>query len=130
MNDPAPFRLSLPQARALKLGVAVSTALAVLLFVAGFVYALETGDARHITNATLAGSVLLALLGLGLYIRRALGLAHQRQMTALAWLTDPHTTPDQEAEPAAELAAEPAADQGTEIPAPRPSADRRAVPGG
>lgn len=108
MYDPAPFRLSLPQARALKVGVITCVVLAGLAFVSGTIYALAYGDWRHLGNATLAGSVLLALLGLGLYIRRALGLAHQRQLNTIAWLVDPHT-----------------GDQapGAEIPSPRPSVD-------
>jgi hypothetical protein len=117
MYDPAPFRLSLPQARALKVGVITCTVLAGLAFVSGTIYALAYGDWRHLGNATLAGSVLLGLLGLGLYIRRALALAHQRQLTTIAWLVDPHT---------GELSSD-VVDQAhapdAEIPSPRPSAD-------
>lgn len=115
MYDPAPFRLSLPQARALKVGVITCTLLAGLAFIAGSIYAIAYGDWRHLANATLAGSVLLALLGLGLYIRRALGLAHQRQLTTIAWLVDPHT---------GELPPDSGdVDQAPEIPSPRPSVD-------
>lgn len=113
MNDPAPFRLSLSQARRLKVGYAVCAALAALLYACGLAHAFMTGDARHIANASLAGSVLLALLGLGLYMRRSLALSHQRQLNALAWLTDPHTRPEPLDVP--ELDAE--------IPGPRPSVD-------
>jgi hypothetical protein len=109
MYDPAPFRLSLPQARVLKVGVITCTVLAGLAFVAGTIYAVAYGDWRHLGNATLAGSVLLGLLGLGLYIRRALGLAHQRQLNTIAWLVDPHTGE--------------APAPGAEIPSPRPSVD-------
>lgn len=117
MYDPAPFRLSLPQARALKVGVVTCSSLAVGAFAASIAYAIVTGDTRHLGNATLAGSVLFALLALGLYIRRALGLAHQRQLTTIAWLVDPHTgelSPD---------AADQDAAPDAEIPSPRPSAD-------
>lgn len=113
MIDPAPFRLSLPQARRLKVAVIASSVLAVTAYGVAVVVASTYGDWRYVANAALAGSVLLAQLGLGLYIRRALGLAHVRQLWTLAQLTDPHT----------ELPAE-LADQGApEIPSPRPSAD-------
>lgn len=116
MNDPAPFRLSLPQARRLKVAVIVSSVLAVVAYGVAVVVASTYGDWRYVANAALAGSVLLALFGLGLYIRRALGLAHVRQLWTIAQLTDPHT------ELPAELRAD--ADQGApEIPSPRPSAD-------
>lgn len=117
MNDPAPFRLSLPQARRLKCAVIACSVLAVVAYGIAVVVASTYGDWRYVANASLAGSVLLALLGLGLYIRRALGLAHVRQLWTIAQLTDPHTP-----ELPPELLDD--ADQGApEIPSPRPSAD-------
>lgn len=119
MNDPAPFRLTLPQARALNVAIVTCSALGVLAFLAGFIYAVAHDDAKQLANASLAGSVLLALFALGLYIRRVLGLIHQRQVWTLAALTDPHTE-DLGAEPG-EPDSEP--DAGPEIPSPRPSVD-------
>lgn len=112
MNDPAPFRLSLPQARALKFGVGACVLLAGALYLVGVVYALASGDAGQAADASLDGSILFALLGLGLYVRRALGLSHRRQISALAWLTDPHTPVDPGR-----------GERDAEIPSPRPSVD-------
>lgn len=114
MNDPAPFRLSLPQSQRLKRGVVACGLLAGLAYVAGVAFAVATGDARQLANASLAGSILFGLFGLGLYLRRALGLAHQRQITALAWLTDPHTAEVEQLDPE---------QLDAEIPSPRPSVD-------
>lgn len=121
MYDPAPFRLSRPQARALKLGVIVCVIGAVVAYGVAVVVASTYGDWRYVANASLAGSVLLALLGLGLYIRRALALTHQRQLNTLAWLTDPHTEEPPPPDSGAADQAEP--EPGAEIPSPRPSAD-------
>lgn len=109
MNDPAPFRLSLPQARRLKSGVIVCAALALTSYVVGLCL-LSHAPWRGFAPGAMAASILLGMAALGLYVRRALGLAHQRQLNALAWLTDPHAAADD-------------ADQGAEIPSPRPSVD-------
>lgn len=123
MNNPAPFRLSLRQARALRVGVVVCVVLAALAFLAGL-HALTHDDMRSMAGAPLVGSILLAIIGLGLYLRLALGLSHQRQLWTMAALTDPHTEDPDTPAPDGQPDGEP------DIPAPRPGVEPTAEPTG
>lgn len=114
MIDPAPFRLSPFHRRALGVGVVAAVLGALASLGVGF-YALAH-ERWEIGNALLALSVLIGLAGHGLYVRRALGMLHQRQLWTMAALTDPHTP-----ELAAELAPDGEPTTAPDIPAPRPA---------